>query len=526
MEDYQFTSDFTSQEEQLSVTGFIQFIRDSIQVNDNESVAEGLVTLDLEQTSKQDVVDLIGQFLYDAAVTGNNEVIPIILNRWDSLYPDDKTDIITRLVMERSIDTAVVQFAINSIPDASFVDVVNDLSQLPEDENQVLYVRRAFELFGEQDPQVLQTLRESAQYLQNEYVSEALRQVLAQHMEFAPIPSWVGDYGLTIDVLPSMDRLMKSVEIETDATNEELVELLLKSLSDQVEVLERARVRAEMLRYFNNAPESERNSLIRPILREQFLLAAQNDSTLFRLLGPANAMTGSNEDQLSMGGCRMLTCAVYDYNDEDQYYENWFVGSCLSCDKRIRSCTHALRIPMAAGGWVGCYCSEPCASMGISELETANDDDGASGLIMRTKLELVIRQLEEFGIQNHQADDLYKISTERSIVPNTELEDDLSSTMTSLQYTASIGTEILDQDDGSQFFSQFIGSDVGMIKVVTSNLPGSGISTDLAYIGEYTSDPDVIIPSGFTLQDAINDITLIPVDASYLGLDTLQLEGM
>jgi hypothetical protein len=463
--------------------------------------------------------------LYDAAVSGNNDAVPIILSRWDTLYPEDKTDIITRLVMERSIDTAVVQFAIVSMPEASFVDVVNDITQLPEDENQVLYVRRAFELFGEQDPQVLQTLRESAQYLENEYVSEALRQVLAQHMEYAPIPSWVGDYGLTIDVLPDIDRLMKSVEIETDATNEELVELLLKSLSDQVEVLERSRVRAEMLQYFNNASRSERNSLIRPILREQFMLAAQNDSTLFRLLGPANAMTGSNEDQLSMGGCRMFTCSVYDYNDEDQYYENWFTGSCLTCDKRIRSCTHALRIPMAAGGWLGCYCSEPCTSMGISELDTANDDDGASGLVARTKLEIVIQQLEEIGIQNHQADDLYKISTIKSIVPNTELENELRGSLTSMQYTSSIGAEIMDQDDGSQFFSQFINSDVGMIKVVTSNLPGSGIATDLAYIGEYTSDPDVIIPKGFTLQDAIDELTLIPVDASYLGLDT-QLEGM
>ena len=69
-------------------------------------------------------------------------------------------------------------------------------------------------------------------------------------------------------------------------------------------------------------------------------------------------------------GCRMLTCTCINEDIEDESDVlpfQWFKGKCDRCKNKILKVCYAFRLPLDAGGWVGCFCSSACA------LNDAND---------------------------------------------------------------------------------------------------------------------------------------------------------
>lgn len=95
----------------------------------------------------------------------------------------------------------------------------------------------------------------------------------------------------------------------------------------------------------------------------------------FRVWGPENRIPGveccagpkvENADGIeeAVGPCRMLLCECREYDpDLDQEYDGdmtWFKGKCDGCHLKIRDLSHALRFPVAGGGWKGCFCCFKC----------------------------------------------------------------------------------------------------------------------------------------------------------------------
>lgn len=111
------------------------------------------------------------------------------------------------------------------------------------------------------------------------------------------------------------------------------------------------------------------------------------DAAYVRIMGPRNAIpSDDNKD----GGERMLTCNVYDFDEEENEEYNWFLGFCLNCGLRIRRLTHALRLPVLGGGWKGCYCSPECALKQIDLEDT----------ITPRILQEVVEDLHVIGVQD------------------------------------------------------------------------------------------------------------------------------
>jgi hypothetical protein len=99
-----------------------------------------------------------------------------------------------------------------------------------------------------------------------------------------------------------------------------------------------------------------------------------------RMFGPVNRRTIECISAVISGGCRMLTCrCIVEYDDDededtDVSPDGWFTGNCDRCTKIIRDLSHALRFPLATGGWVGCYCSEDCIRKQPPRITTALTD--------------------------------------------------------------------------------------------------------------------------------------------------------
>ena len=104
-----------------------------------------------------------------------------------------------------------------------------------------------------------------------------------------------------------------------------------------------------------------------------------------RVFGPVNRIEGSDciSNPNLPGPCRMLECIckeeyynvfnVIENQIIDKRYNNWFIGKCQICLKKIRDLSHSIRFPEENGGWSGCYCSFDCLKEDIDNM-TMNDN--------------------------------------------------------------------------------------------------------------------------------------------------------
>jgi hypothetical protein len=132
----------------------------------------------------------------------------------------------------------------------------------------------------------------------------------------------------------------------------------------------------------------------------QMLLAIE-DVEAFGILGPCLMQPGainlkkrSNDVCRLMGGCRWYTCYENENVDEftgenlvdnvvelQQYAAvEWYTGKCETCSVIIPYKHWAVRKPMPAGGWKGCYHDWKCAKLSIDE-----DDVVARELLKKYK---------------------------------------------------------------------------------------------------------------------------------------------
>jgi hypothetical protein len=99
-----------------------------------------------------------------------------------------------------------------------------------------------------------------------------------------------------------------------------------------------------------------------------------------RFYGPANTMLGK-ECCLLNGPCRMFYCVCREFDDDEDYEsasipsdpQEWFLGKCNECEKKIEKFRHCVRFPVDGGGWIGCFCSIDC--MRKSRIRPIYDDD-------------------------------------------------------------------------------------------------------------------------------------------------------
>jgi len=80
-------------------------------------------------------------------------------------------------------------------------------------------------------------------------------------------------------------------------------------------------------------------------------------------LNPSNPLYDNHNKCLTTfgGKCGLYTCICRE--DEDE----WFKGFCSYCEEPIQDKFNAKRIPLAAGGFKGCFCSNSCAHECLSE---------------------------------------------------------------------------------------------------------------------------------------------------------------
>jgi len=357
-------------------TALIQLTINAIQNNDLEELNLYLNKMPIDTLEDHDSISLLDRLLIEATEYQRKDTIPIILEAWNQYYPSqlEGVSFYTLLFTFMPIMAETLAFVTVSLENTAFLDVLDELIPLPSDDNLVLAVQRAHQVFGTQSKETYDVAYQTATDRGNDAIANYLRPFVYASAEYAEVPEWVrnfteGEVPHEKDVI--ITEPPKGTPDYNQISIDDAIDLLTAGLEETGITIENIEKSKEFIRsYLAVASQDEKRQLLEPYLEKKYLSELQDDLELFRVLGPANPIYDSVLGQMSLGGCRMFTCSVFDYDEEDDSYDDWFIGNCESCLKRIRNRWHAIRMPRPAGGWVGCYCSFECLRDGISEEES------------------------------------------------------------------------------------------------------------------------------------------------------------
>lgn len=355
----------------------IQLTVNAIQNNDLEELESYIDKMPIDTLEDQDSISLLLRLLSEATDNQRKDTVPIILEAWNQYYPSELENVsfYSLLFTFTRIPVEILAFVTMSLENTAFLDVLDELIPLPSDDNMVLAVQRAHQVFGPQSKETYNVAYQTALDKGNDSISNYLLPFVESVADYAEIPPWITNFARDGVVPHEKDILITEPpkgDIDYDQISiDDAIDLLTIGLEETGITVENIDKSKEFIRsYLAIASPEDKRQLLEPVLEKKYLSLLQDDIELFRTLGPANPIYDSVLGQMSLGGCRMFTCSVFDYDEEDDSYDDWFTGNCESCLNRIRNRWHAVRMPRPAGGWVGCFCSFDCLREGISEEES------------------------------------------------------------------------------------------------------------------------------------------------------------
>ena len=389
----------------MSAVKYIHLAVSSIK-NDNLPTLQKVLNIMPLESLKDQSNTLLALFLSTCASYDRKDAIGIVLEAWKLTYPiGDTVNIRSRLFVTIEINLPILAYVTLSDPYYTYVELMNDLSSLDNSPEVVSACGKADKIFGPQSYETYKMVSDHASTVDNWRVEEYAIDNMVKIAPYQPIPNWVNN--------PSNNPLVPADQLYIPdsgkvkfvlPSNEEAVRLLTVGLAEIGLVSQSVdETKIYLTNLINNSTQEKKYELLYPILETQFQLELGSDIYLSRLFGPTNPLIDQDltlPGKSNMyGGCRMFLCDVFDYNEDFEFVEKWFVGACDTCQLRIRKEHHAVRKPRPNGGWIGCYCSWDCARKSIFV-------DGKDELTMEMDVlthELIgvfEKQINETGIQD------------------------------------------------------------------------------------------------------------------------------
>lgn len=329
--------------------------------------------------------------------TGRRDILEYLLRL---RYMDEEIHNVSNLTsafLDNTLSENNLKFIVDTLDYSSFVFVVSELIEMNQTEDSILAAKKAFDIFGPQSYQTLKSLVEYTQEKKNVFLENFLSNQMKKVASYAKYPDWVSDYGLTKEPdddviqkeLERIKKLTENISIQNDTKdNSEMALRVIEKLKElNIEFEDEKQAKTFIKEKLDAMYESK--EITELILNKKLLQDLFYDENLFRWYGPDNPTETES--------LRMFTCYIYDYDDETNIIEDWFTGSCDNCYLKIRRRVHSLRIPMPAGGWLGCYCSFKCLREGISNMEYESKEYYETVHVMTNILEDEIRRI---GIQD------------------------------------------------------------------------------------------------------------------------------
>lgn len=426
--------------------GTVGMIYHTIKNNRYDDLRKLLLLIPFKQMTPQTADNFFTTFLYLCAEYSRNDCIKLIYDKWDLVYPpNERIPVFSMMVMMPLMKASTLAFLNDSLIEDTenrepftYIDVMYDL--VSYDSNPYLQqgCRKAIEIFGQQSNYTYGLIMNIAIY--NPDVYEYISHMYRKDSNFAKIPTWMGN-SLTSSTKAEQLEISNELPLESEypliikemgqysvPNIDRVIDLLTEGMGGIKESVESKPyqeyldARDKIRRILISATPQQKIEIVKPVMELRFQEGLQNDIELFRNSGPSNPMEDSYGDDLEYDGCRMFTCMVFDYNEEDHRFEDWYEGYCHQCNLRIRRRWHAVRIPGEKGGWIGCFCSWKCARESLDDV--GYNPEMEPKTIQHMLIDFFEKQLLEIGIQDRITDNAEVAkSTSKLIVDSLENYD-------------------------------------------------------------------------------------------------------
>ena len=304
---------------------------------------------------------------YDSA-----ECMVVLLDACSDAYYTGSLDYEAYVFTLRALPDLVLRYVAQHVPESSPIYFLEQLCASPQTLGVLDGIHRCVTLFGVGSfkPADVSTLRTRALDNNHAEVAAALGQLLAEVMPDLAQPPWL--------VLPK-DGLVASAVLDATADDHadarRATPMPTLSLSAAIDLAlagmdmrdpERPQAVATLRAALQSMTDTERYAALQPLHTTVETLGLYDDKEIQRVHGPANPLLGADltlDDVCSTyGGCRMLLCTCFEEDEEyeEERAEDWYTGMCDGCDRSISKRWYAVRLPLAGGGWRGCYCSTRC----------------------------------------------------------------------------------------------------------------------------------------------------------------------
>lgn len=286
-----------------------------------------------------------------------------------------------------------------------------------------------------------------------EAIQRYLIRRLSQISNYASVPIYIREFDIDMSSIPQIKLLEVDYTQSIEEIAEKLIEetenygIVIASLPDSVNPRDDAikKVADELRRIPNEQLEQY---LLPYRVNLNHVREIQDNPDLFRIFGPVNPhpnddysdlqVYNAEEDEMITdlekiyGGPRMLLSIEYTADHEsDLPSDDWFVGYCQQCLRRIRKRHYAIRRALIGGGWIGCYHSAECVKTNIV-LNRGDEDDPESMKIVETELLLnanIAQSLDDIGIAEREGDEPETEFGDEDVIdllnPPTEVEEDI-----------------------------------------------------------------------------------------------------
>jgi len=303
----------------------------------------------------------------------SEDCLAVLIEAWNDAYYTGAMDYEAYMFTLRALPDLVLRYVADHVPESSAGYFLEQLCANPQEPGVLDGIYRCVSLYGVGafQPSDVNTLRIRALEGNQREVADALGQLWAEVMPDLARPSWlvVPEGGLkTDDALADAADALAEARAATQMPTLSLDAALELALSGMdARDPERPQATTTLRAALQSMTDTERYAALQPLHKNMEVLTLYDDKELQRIHGPANPQIGADltdpDDECCVyGGCRMLLCTCFeeDQEMEEERADDWYTGMCDGCDRAISQRWYALRLPLAGGGWRGCYCSTRC----------------------------------------------------------------------------------------------------------------------------------------------------------------------
>lgn len=414
----------------------IKEIITGISKNDCVTVQNKLLLLPISLLSSEKSEELISTLLNFCCKFNNQEASKKIIEIFNEFrLGSDCVPALTNLFVNNFIDRDVLKFVLSCYPNRQTIDYYVDLINGGDDMLAIKAVATIDvvlpDLPYEDWVELLKLTKLDPDIDEDELLvphmsllNAFFESKVAEHAKPIDKPRWVKNFPV-VELQDTPDYL---------PTVEDAVDLLLFEINKKIKLVseednEDVDIKPGLISQYAISTIPEKLAMIQHLKK----LPDFDDTDIFREYGPVNTIyTVTKEIRppdhpcVRYGGCRMLTCTEFEFNDDDDYlaqdfddsdeymtYQykipgsdeiytdtvrvsklstkttndiDWFKFRCEVCLIPIEKRENALRKPLNNGGWIGCFC-EKC-------LKDSVDDPSEAIMVGR-----MFEQLERIGIR-------------------------------------------------------------------------------------------------------------------------------